>query len=466
MPKFPPRGVKNLPTLVRRWVKNLPTLVWRWVKDLPTSLRRRVKILVPALRGLARNLPVRVLLGVLALETLLFLGSAVFDMIRYPRLQVVSAALRIVIALLNGIACWRVSQELRKANRPPGRNSAGEAWRLPIVLIAQASSVPMLFIPLWVEIYSPIHIEFWDLLVSIVTLLLIVFAVCVIVRAFACDHISLSRTGTAAIALLPLAGVIQFWFMNFYQPTHDSPRVSVTSRLSELSHSGGVSHLRGEITLHNEGAAPVDILGAIYTVSGYRMRSAVGMRPDQVVQDLDGAKPNQTHLGKYRGLLTFDDVMQSGDILMPNQRWSKTFAFDVRGSKQDLARLVVHLSALTHTGDSDTSDKCEGNFTLGGDYPGKYRCTQTKLPSQSLMRMVLGDQPIARTVRYFPGKVKVKNKERTPSLYTRYQSADRQFTGTPKDFGKDPELEQEAEEIDSLVRDQNTESIAETRVSP
>ncbi|MFI5521423.1 hypothetical protein [Streptomyces platensis] len=102
--------------------------------------------------------------------------------------------------------------------------------------------------------------------------------------------------------------------------------MSVTSRLGELSHSRGVSHLRGEITLHNEGAAPVDILGAMYTVSGYSMRSADGMKPGQVVNDLDGAKPNQTHLGKYRGLLTFDDVMQSGDILMPNQKWSKTFA--------------------------------------------------------------------------------------------------------------------------------------------
>ncbi|MFI5521422.1 hypothetical protein [Streptomyces platensis] len=91
------------------------------------------------------------------------------------------------------------------------------------MLVAQTSSIPVIFIPLWVEIYSPIHAEFWDLLVTVVALLLIVFAVCVIVRAFACDHISLSKTGAAAIALLPLAGVIQFWFMNFYQPTHDSP---------------------------------------------------------------------------------------------------------------------------------------------------------------------------------------------------------------------------------------------------
>ncbi|MGY4973366.1 hypothetical protein ACWGCC_29840 [Streptomyces nigrescens] len=60
----------------------------------------------------------------------------------------------------------------------------------------------------------------------------------------------------------------------------------------------------------------------------------------------------------------------------------------------------------------------------------------------------------------------MKNKEKAPSLYTRYQSADRQFRGAPKEFGKDPELEKGAEEIDSLVRDQNTESIAETRVSP
>ncbi|MYT17295.1 MULTISPECIES: hypothetical protein [unclassified Streptomyces] len=125
----------------------------------------------------------------LALETLLFLGSAVFDMIRYPRLQVVSAVLRIVIAILRGIACWRVFQEIRTANLLPVRSSADESWRIPIVLVAQASSIPMIFIPLWVEIYSPIYAEFWDLLVSIIALLLIAFAVYVIVRAFACDRL-------------------------------------------------------------------------------------------------------------------------------------------------------------------------------------------------------------------------------------------------------------------------------------
>lgn len=82
----------------------------------------------------------------------------------------------------------------------------------------------------------------------------------------------------------------------------------------------------------------MDILGAMYTVSGYSMRSADGMKPGQVVNDLDGAKPNQTHLGKYRGLLTFDDVMQSGDVLMPNQKWSKTFAFAIRGDRLPGAR--------------------------------------------------------------------------------------------------------------------------------
>ncbi|WP_414506204.1 hypothetical protein [Streptomyces sp. NEAU-L66] len=438
MPKLPPRRLKTVWNFLRR----------DWT-------RRRVKLLC----------------AVLIFETLLFFSSAVYDVIEYPREQVVSAVLRIVIAILNGVAGWRVFQELRKTSHQLRRDSVGDAWRDPVVLVAQASSIPMAFIPVWVEIYSPIHDDFGDVLITVTAVLLIVFAVCVIVRAFAFDHIALSKVGTAAIALLPLAGVAQFWYMNFYKPTHDSPRVSVTSRLGELGYSRGVSHLRGEITLHNEGSAPVDILGAMYTVRGYRMESADGMPAEKVVKKLDGATANQTHLGKYVSLLTFDDVMQSGEILMPGQKWFKSFVFDARGGKQDMARLVVHLSTLTHTGDSQTSGECDESFSLEPipEAPGSYKCTQTRLPSQSLMRRVLGDQPIARTVRFFPSKVKVKTKvkvsrkEKMASLYTRYQSADHQFKGRPDQFKKE---EKQAEAIDALVRDQNTESIAETRVDP
>ncbi|GFE17336.1 hypothetical protein Sgleb_53830 [Streptomyces glebosus] len=421
---------------------------------------------------------VQLLCAVLVFEALLFSGSAIYDVIKYPREQVVSAVLRIVIAILNGIAAWRVFQELKKTFHQHRRSGAADAWRQPVVLVAQASSIPMLFIPIWVEIYSPIHDEFWDLLVTVVASLLVAVAVAVIVRAFAFDHIELSKVGTAAIALLPLAGVIQFWYMNFYKPTHDSPRVSVTSRLSELGHSRGVSHLRGEITLHNEGSAPADVLGAMYTVRGYHMQSAEGMSAQKVVDKLDGATANQTHLGKYVTLLTFDDVMQSGDILMPGQKWFKSFVFDARGDRQDMVRLVVHLSTLTHTGDSTTSATCSGKFSLeiAPEAPGSAKCTQTRLPSQSLMRMVLGDQPIARTIRFFPSKVteaqkrllaksqlRANGKERMASLYTRFQSADHQFKGRPDQFKKE---EKEAEAIDALVRDQNTESIAEMRVDP
>ncbi|GAO08468.1 hypothetical protein TPA0598_04_01040 [Streptomyces lydicamycinicus] len=461
----------------------MPTIPARPVKGTVNASARRMKGAWHSLLSVWNKafLPrsrVQLLCAVLVFEALLFAGSAIYDVIKYPREQVVSAVLRMVIAILNGVAAWRVFQELKKTFHQHRRSGAVDAWREPVVLVAQASSIPMLFIPVWVEIYSPIHDEFWDLLVTVVAVLLVAFAVTVIVRAFAFDHIELSKIGTAAIALLPLAGVLQFWYMNFYKPTHDSPRVSVTSRLAELGHSRGVSHLRGEITLHNEGSAPADILGAMYTVRGYRMQSAEGMPARKVVEQLDGATANQTHLGKYVTLLTFDDVMQSGEILMPGQKWYKSFVFDARGEKQDMVRLVVHLSTLTHTGDSTTSRTCSGKFHLeiAPEAPGSAKCTQTRLPSQSLMRMVLGDQPIARTIRFFPSKVKeaqkrllaksrvkVSKKEKTASLYTRFQSADHKFKGRPARFKKE---EKEAEAIDALVRDQNTESIAEMRVDP
>ncbi|WP_411138369.1 hypothetical protein [Streptomyces sp. C10] len=109
MPKFPPRCMKT---------------VWNFLQR--DWSRRRVKLLC----------------AVLIFETLLFFGSAVNDVIEYPREQVVSAVLRTVIAVLSGIAGRRVFQVLKKTFHQRRRGAAGVAWRESVVHVAQPPPSP------------------------------------------------------------------------------------------------------------------------------------------------------------------------------------------------------------------------------------------------------------------------------------------------------------------------------------
>ncbi|MFI1395688.1 hypothetical protein [Streptomyces sp. NPDC020681] len=387
----------------------------------------------------------------LSLDALLFVSTAIIDLALARHVQLPMALLRIAIAIVNAVAAsdvWKLHRSLDSGEW------GSDAWELPSVFAAQLSAAPILFIPLWVEVHSPFTDEFADIAVLVAAGALFLFALgvitCAIMRR---PGVELNRAWTAVVALLPLAAVVQFWFVNFYKPAHDRPRVDVVAKLEELRHYGKVTHMRGTITLNNSGAAAVDVLGAAYTITGHSTEKSERLGANKTAHDvLDLASRDQRHLGEYKGLLKMDDVLKAGETLAPGQKWSTTFVFDASNDKQEVVRLTVHTSLLTHNGDSKVTNDC------GEDFEGRVSpvCTQTDLPVPSSLHEVLGDRPAARTVMLCPPVG-------APYLLTRYLSRDRAFKGETKEFKSKPG---ESEKIDARVRDQMTGALVEYRLDP
>ncbi|MDX3713768.1 hypothetical protein PV733_33450 [Streptomyces europaeiscabiei] len=395
-----------------------------------------------------RRLRAFILTLFLAVDGLVFWASAAYDMANHPREQWVSAVLRLIIGVLNLAAAWKVHPYV--GSQPP----TNDPWAFPIVITAQVSAIPMILIPLWIEIGSPIH-DAGDNVIFYSALAMFFFATVVIVFAFA-RHASMPRTWIALTALLPVAGVVQFWYLNFYKPSNDRPSVDVTASFKEVSHSRESTRLQGTITLKNVGSNSADVLGSMYMVTGHKMASAERMTANEASGFLDLYLPDRRHFAEHASLLRFDDVIRSGEVLSPGHKWTTSFVFDATWGRQDLVRLTVSLSLLTHLDHSKTSECEKGKFKVT-EFQGSYRCVQTELSAHSLVRDILGDHPLARTVIFFPSG------SESPHIETRYQSADRKFKNTEENYKAEQE---DAQIIDSLVRDQTIETFTENRVDP
>ncbi|MEU2393763.1 hypothetical protein [Streptomyces sp. NPDC007369] len=416
------------------------------------------------------------LVAILVTETVLFTWSALHDVRDYGKEQVLSALLRFLIAALNVVALVqmyhgsslaglvrrvRLHLPLRlrtygpssmysairaarnqRRNRPGGDATAPAAtrnpWHYPFVLLSQAATLPMLFIPIWIDLHSPAPDKEWLAL----SFALFVCAVVLLVNAAVYGHLSFGWVALGA--LLPLLGFAQWAYMTFYKPVHERPKVDVAAKLEKIRTSQGVTRVRGTVTLKNNGQAPAEVLGAIYVVSGHQMESAEGMTAQEAGAALDLWWPNHRHLGRFVSLLSFDDLLTAGESLAPGEARTHSFVFDVRGSKQNLVRLTAYASLSTPTGDPEP-DECDP----APQAPNV--CSRTEFAPTSLARKKLGDQPFARTVVHFDAMQKWP--AGPPYLSTTF-GAGKQGSG------------EKLQDVDPLVRDQFTQSVTELRVDP
>ncbi|TGB08584.1 hypothetical protein [Streptomyces sp. MZ04] len=375
--------------------------------------------------------------SLLAFEAGLLLWSAAKDIEGYGRDQVLSALLRLTVAALIGGAFLQMYNNRDKRFPAPKVKSP---WQYPLVLLAQAASLPMFFIPIWIELRSPVHTRGdWTWLA--ITLCLFLFATFILVDALVSGHVNFGWV--AAGALLPLVGFFQFAYLTFYKPAHERPRVDVTAKVEKVNESRGVTRLLGVVTLKNNGAAAASVLGAMYTASGHRgeLASAVGGKAHGV---LDSSESNRHHFGKFMSLLAFDDLLASGDSIAPGETKTHSFVFDAPNNQQNFVRLAAYVSVSTPAGESKRV-KCKGKRG------GMNVCARTEYPPSSWAREILGDEPFALTKFHFDS-MEAEAPE-PPYISTVYGSI----------RGKKRE---EVQAVNPLARDQFTQSIAEYRLDP
>ncbi|MET9963345.1 hypothetical protein ABZ128_30480 [Streptomyces sp. NPDC006326] len=414
---------------------------------------------------------------ILLTEVGLFMWSGIYDVRDYGKEQVLSALLRFLIVALNIIALLQmyarssvagfvrslrrhlpgraagprrpssIAAAVRAArNQRYGRPSKSAAtgsgvrnpWQHPIVLVSQAAALPMLFIPIWIDLHSPTLDMGWLML----AFGLVVCIVVLLVSAAVYGHVNFGWVALGA--LLPLLGFAQWAYLTFYKPTHERPKVDVATTLEKVSASHGVTRVRGTVTLKNNGAAPAEALGAIYVVTGHLVESAEGMSAEDASATLDLSKPNRRHFGKFASLLSFDDLLATGESLAPGETRTHSFVFDARDGKQGVVRLTAYISMSTPTGDPDPRACVPAPLAPNV-------CTRTDFAPSSLARKKLSDEPFAETVVHFD--VMEVDPPAAPYLSTVFKG------------GKQKEGEK-VQNIDPLVRDQFTQSITELRLDP
>jgi hypothetical protein len=82
-------------------------------------------------------------------------------------------------------------------------------------------------------------------------------------------NVKWTKTGAIIIALFPLAALLQFWMQTYYIPETSRPLVDISTELSPQGRTGAIIHLNAKVTVHNRGAALVNVAGALMRVTAF-----------------------------------------------------------------------------------------------------------------------------------------------------------------------------------------------------
>jgi hypothetical protein len=347
---------------------------------------------------------------VLLLDSLLFIGTALIDLVLSGSGQLAGGLLRIVIGIVNVAAYVHIHRELTARTAAEYYAPNLKAWEFPSVVAAQASAIPLLIVPFVIEFTGTLH-DGIDISIVSLTGVLLVAAMATSLGALLTRPRSLNLTWGIVVAVLPLVGLLQFWYMTFYRPAHQRPTVNVVAKLDQAGldqtgHHGGIRRMQGEVTLENAGNAELDVLDAVYTVTGFDAGpSSHLMTRDETKDTLNSRDWVAWRDGTgYQGLLDVGRLIRPGGHLTPGQKLVTSFAFDVKDGgpepEPEKLRLTVFLSVMAHgTDDLENVSNCPA-----GDPEAADACHQVTLPRESFVRDILGDSPVARVYFQAPSK--------------------------------------------------------------
>ncbi|MFD3660660.1 hypothetical protein ACFWVF_08665 [Streptomyces sp. NPDC058659] len=327
---------------------------------------------------------------VLLIDCMVFSITGLVDLALVGTAQAATSILRFASAFVNAAAFVQVRKKLGRLSAIGIAQTGYRPWDFPSAIAGQASAIPILLIPIWIELNSGL-LDALDILVLGVALLLMVLAIAAVISIVGQPHV-LNVTWGLVASILPLVGLLQFWYLTFYRPVHEGPRVNVVPQLHELRHYKGVTHMRGTVTLENVGAGELDVLSAVYTVTGHDVAAARYITKEEASVVL--AAPGNVAWREnrhYRGLLKVGRLIRNGGHFTPGQKNETSFVFDVKNDSLKSVRLTVFLYFIMHGSNSlGKFTECKAGFGALDE------CLEVKLPQESLIRDLLGDRPVAR----------------------------------------------------------------------
>jgi hypothetical protein len=331
---------------------------------------------------------------VLVVEAAALLVSAFSDVLFGQEVPALARVFPIAICLVTVIALADVVRELKRPRRGIGRR-IHKASEMVTVIVAQAAIIPVLLVPLWIELHSG-YLDFTDLLIVVPAGIGLVVALGITVSALAArPQVTFSKGWVVFLALLPLFSVVQFWYSSLYKPTHQRPNVNIEASLEKVGPTAEGARVKAIITLQNDGPTDLNLFEAVYTVTGFGTSPAGGALTERQLADaLSGTRVAADDPGaSYEGLLKVGRLIRPGGHLVQGQKLTTSVVFDVKSGVADKLRLTVRLSTVVDNGqDLPEFKPCDA----GLDHPGT--CEETEVPTQGWLGAVLSDDPVARVV--------------------------------------------------------------------
>lgn len=227
-----------------------------------SAMRTRVNSL--ARRGLSRlvSLKTRCLLVTLGVDCLMAFALAFGELkIATTPFALLGAGIMSVI----GIANFWAFDSVRRHGWP-ARNIYQATPAARETVIAQVATLFMAIYIIVIDAFQAPRINWLVLAVTAAISLLALLWILVLL-----DRVALRKTRNALIvtSLIPLAGGLQFWLQNYYIPDTSAPQVDISPQLSPQGKTNSTIHLSAKVTVHNRGAARVNVTAALMRITAY-----------------------------------------------------------------------------------------------------------------------------------------------------------------------------------------------------
>lgn len=220
-----------------------------------------------------------------------------------------------------------------------------------------------------------------------------------------------------AALLLPLWGVIQFWYETQYQPSRMRPQASLSSSIEGLGlDAEGRAIAKSRLELDNAGGARVQIIGSLYRVLGVRQRPAVepdlqGSTSAQLAHSFEWTNNGRRFVAgmvEEIDLLQADEVMPITAFLEGGEMWSTDFVTAVSPDAYDMIRLDGEIYVARSGGlKLGEAQECDESASAGGDIVGlpspaqrgsgeEFVCMDQPVVPRNAVYSYLDDDPIIR----------------------------------------------------------------------
>jgi hypothetical protein len=236
---------------------------------------------------------------------------------------------------------------------------------------------------------------------------------------------ALAKRGVAfAAALVPLAGLLQYWLDTDYLPRTSRPFVDITGELKPISRIGDKVNLAAKITLHNGGKVQVNGAGGIIRITGYpygqfpldvpdAFEVVAGTRPEEEIR-AEPTPGSKAHLLFADEFMVADNVVPPGETITTQKivsvdwravrlvRLTVTAAFVTDRQMMDLGTCIPPKirrstdNSLFRKKVSDIHQETVGSVN-GKPLTASYLCVDNYFAPRNVVRDLVSDHPILRS---------------------------------------------------------------------